>query len=250
MARILVIDDTRNILKMVRLTLEREGHTVETAEDGLQGLEAFGDGSSWDLTLVDQRMPHVEGDAVIVEARRRDPAARLVMMTAFATTELASQVLAAGALDFLRKPFSTDTLRGAIQAALARLGLEETQEYDTLTTEAAALPLPGQPGYPMPHISWRINGFSFWSVPSPQSRAHGLEFGRVFQVRKPDGELSQCFVGITPHIRAQAQREAGHALADDDPIWEKVCGQALLNHIWQTAQTPPAVLPVFDAVAD
>ncbi len=120
MARILVIDDTKNIRKMVGLTLEKEGHAVQAAEDGVQGLELFGDGTAWDLTLIDQRMPELEGREVAREVRRRDPAARLVMMTAFATIELASDVLRAGATDFLRKPFSSDVLRGAVMAALAR----------------------------------------------------------------------------------------------------------------------------------
>ena len=244
MARILIIDDTKNIRKMVELTLNQAGHEVETAEDGEQGLELFGDGTAWDLALIDQRMPKVEGREVVIEARRRDPMARLVMMTAFASNELASQVLAAGALDFLRKPFSTDVLRGAVEAALAH---PRQSVSISESSGEAALPEPEQPGHSVARVSWRINGFSFWPVTSPQSQAQGLEFGRVFQVRKPDGELGQCFIGITPHIREQTQREAGRELADDDPIWEELCGRALTNFIWKEAQMPPDVLPVYEA---
>ena len=244
MARILVIDDTKNIRNMVRLTLEKAGHDVELAEDGERGLELFGDGTTWDLTLVDQQMPGQQGNQVVVEARRRDPMARLIMMTAFATNELASEVLASGAFDFLRKPFTTDVLRGATEAALSHPRATATPE--DATTRAVALPLPGQFEYSMPRVSWRINGFSFWPMPSSQTGAQGLEFGRVFQVRRPDGELSQCFVGIAPHIRAQAQSHAGRELSDDDSIWEQICGAALSNYIWDKAEAPPATLPVFD----
>jgi CheY-like chemotaxis protein len=243
MARILVIDDTKNIRKMVGLTLEKEGHAVQAAEDGVQGLELFGDGTAWDLTLIDQQMPGFQGSEVIVEARRRNPMARLVMMTAFATNELASQVLMSGAMDFLRKPFSTDVLRGAVTVALSH----PRQEVETSTMEAAALPEPGQPGFTMPRSSWRANGFSFWPMPAPESPPLGFDIGRLFQVRKPDGELSRCFVGVTPHIREQAQSEAGRELANDDPFWEQMCGRALLSFIWEKAETPPDVLPVFDA---
>lgn len=245
MARILVIDDTKNIRNMVRLTLEREGHEVQTAEDGTAGLQLFGDGTGWDLVLVDQRMPGEEGRDVIALARRRDHLARLIMMTAFATNELASAVLTAGAIDFLRKPFSTDVLRGAVSAALSR-PRNELPPPEPGTAEAAVLPEPGDPAFTFARVSWRINGFSFWPAVSLQTRAEGLDFGKVFQVRKPDGTLGQCFVGITPHIREQKQREAGHVLAGDDPVWEQLCGQALLNYIWENATMPPEALPVFD----
>ena len=105
MACILIIDDARNIRKMVRLTLQKAGHEITEADDGARGLELFGDGQSFDLTLVDQQMPGVEGLKVVEEARRRDSSARLLMMTAFATPELAGDVLEAGAVDFLAKPF-------------------------------------------------------------------------------------------------------------------------------------------------
>jgi two-component system response regulator AtoC len=118
MSQILVIDDTKNIRKMIKLTLAQVGYDIAEAEDGSQGLERFGNGAGWDLTLIDQRMPTMEGIEVVREARRRDPAARLIMMTAFASSELAAQVLRLGALDFLRKPFSTANLRGAVQTAL------------------------------------------------------------------------------------------------------------------------------------
>ncbi|HEX8463215.1 MAG TPA: response regulator, partial [Abditibacterium sp.] len=203
MAKILVVDDTRNIRKMVQLALEKVGHSVEVAEDGAEGLERFGDGSNWDLTLVDQQMPRVEGRELIVEARARDPLARLVMMTAFATSELAAEVLQSGASDFLRKPFSTDTLRDAVETALAA----PRGALPQFGNEIPQLIEPGQAGFSLPRTSYRFNGFSFWPVEPAAATPHGFDFGHVFQVRHPDSHLSACFVGITPHIREQMQRE-------------------------------------------
>ena len=242
MARILVIDDTKNIRKMVGLTLTQAGHEVQSAEDGAQGLEMFGDGSQWDLILVDQQMPKFEGSEVVVQARERDKSARIIMMTAFATNELASQVLALGAMDFLRKPFSTDVLRGAVEVALSHPRLESAP----VGAATAELPTPGQTGFSMPASSWRANGFSFWPMPTPAVLPSGFEFGRLFQVRAPDGKLSACFVGITPHIREQTQGQIGRELSDDDALWEEMCGRAVLNFLWEKAQTPPDVLTVFD----
>jgi CheY-like chemotaxis protein len=254
MSQILVIDDTKNIRKMVKLTLAQVGYDIAEAEDGSQGLERFGDGSAWDLTLIDQRMPSMEGLDVVREARRRDPAARLIMMTAFASSELAAQVLRLGALDFLRKPFSTATLRGAVQTALQL-------ERKTTTPEAAAeifssqqveLPVPGQPEFSIPSLSYRINGFSFWPVQPllASQKAPGMELGRVFQVRSPEGKYSHIFVGLTAHVKEQIIREIGEKINDDAPVWDKVCGQALLNFIWENSETPTSVLPIYEVPTD
>ena len=88
--------------------------------NGALGLEQWGDGARFDLTLVDQQMPAMTGDAFILEAHRRNPTARLVMMMAFATPELASTVMQNGVNDFLRKPFTTETLRDTVKVALEK----------------------------------------------------------------------------------------------------------------------------------
>jgi CheY-like chemotaxis protein len=248
MARILIVDDTSNIRKMVSLTLERDGHTVQVAADGAQGLEMFGDGSNFDLTLVDQQMPRVQGRELIREARKRDPLARLVMMTAFATSELANEVLQSGALDFLRKPFSTDTLRDAITVAL-EAPLEAFSPSNLADPdENVPLPAPGEEGFILPRLSYRFNGYAFWPLSNELDEAHppGIEFGRAFQVRHPSGELTRCFVGVTSHIREQAVREVGEEIAQGDLFWEKLCGTALLNFLWEKTGAPPAVLPLYE----
>ncbi|MBC8140275.1 MAG: response regulator, partial [Armatimonadetes bacterium] len=61
MARILVIDDENNIRMMLRLALAHVGHSVETAADGFEGLERFAQGEGFDLVILDQRMPGMEG---------------------------------------------------------------------------------------------------------------------------------------------------------------------------------------------
>lgn len=243
MAHILVVDDTKNIRKMVELTLSKAGHEIQTAADGQEGLRLFSDGAGWDLTLVDQRMPQVQGDEFVVEARRRDPMARLLMMTAFATPELASGVMQSGALDFLRKPFSTDVLRSAVELALSH----SRQFAPPSTFDAGAVVMPGQPGYVSPSVSSRVNGFSFWRVSDEQPNPAGFELGRPFQVRLPDGVYTRCFVGITPHVRAQIEADGGRAVADDDPFWEEVCRETLFGFLAGKAQTLPDILPVYDA---
>lgn len=245
MARILVVDDTKNIRNMVALTLKGEGHEVQVAEDGQEGLQLFNDGSAWDLTVVDQRMPELSGDEFVAQARQRDPMARLIMMTAFATVELASEMMGAGVVDFLRKPFSVDVLRGAVAAVLAtpRQALRDSE-----FNPDEVLPQPGEANFSLPSIAWRMNGFSFWpSTTSPTTDSpQGFELGRLFQVRHPDGNLSSCFVGITPHVQTQIEAEVGCPIAEDDLVWIKVCGQALLDFLSEKAQIPPSVLTVYE----
>jgi hypothetical protein len=73
--------------------------------------------------------------------------------------------------------------------------------------------------------------------------------GRVFQVRSPQGGYSHTFVGLTSHVKEQIMREVGGQTNDDAALWDKVCGQALLNFIWENSD-PPLVLPVYEVPTD
>ena len=250
MAQILVIDDTKNIRKMVELTLCAQGHEITLAENGALGLEQWGDGTRFDLTLVDQQMPELTGDAFVIEACRRNPIARIVMMTAFATPELASTVMQNGALDFLRKPFTTETLRDTVKVALEKLRVGDDSGAFVPEQKLAR---PGQPGYKMPGTSWRMNGFTFWLAEQSQKDAsvaheHPAQFesGRMYQLRVPTGEYSGCFVGVTPHVQAQIESEVGHTIGPNDAFWDALCGQTLMNYLAENAKQPPTVLAAFE----
>jgi DNA-binding response OmpR family regulator len=235
MARILVIDDARNIRRTVALTLQSAGHEVEEAGDGVQGLELFGDGRAWDLTLVDQRMPGREGRQVIVEARRRDPQARLVMMTAFATAPLAGQVMEAGAVDFLRKPFPTDTLRRAVENALAR----PRQNFVGFSAPVREARTPG--------IVHAANGFELWSAaPLFSTLPEGIEISRSFFVRDGRGQSQPCLVVVVPHVHDQVRLETHRDFSKTEFVWDKVCELAVFDVLFECRQFPPALLPVVE----
>ena len=242
MAQILVIDDTKNIRKMVELTLRAQGHEITLAENGALGLEEFGDGTRFDLTLVDQQMPEMSGDAFILEAHQLNPTARIVMMTAFATPELASTVMQTGALDFLRKPFTTEVLRDVVSVALERSRTADSSHTDP----SQKLSRPGEEGYKMPQTSWSMNGFTFWPAEQSQKDAgiaheHPAQFesGRMYQLRVPSGDYIGCFVGVTPHVQAQIESEVGHPIGPDDAFWDALCGQTLMNYLAENSRQPP-----------
>lgn len=223
MARILVIDDENNIRMMLRLALQHAGHAVEAAADGYEGLEKFGDGVDWDLVLLDQRMPGLEGLEVLREIRRRTTTARVIMITAFGTVDLATEAMKDGATEFLRKPFTVEILRGAVRAAL-----EDRPETDI----DAPSPIP----YDFDLTT--INGYRLKSSPGVETARDGSISDR-FQISAPTGKSHECRVTLPAYT---VEFVKAHADVEDVPggdrFWQALCGEALANHLWQTAEVP------------
>jgi DNA-binding response OmpR family regulator len=221
MAKILVIDDESNIRMMIRLALQRDGHIVELAVDGEDGLKMYRKGKEWDLILLDQRMPDKTGLEVLREIRAHDPAVRIVMITAFGTIDLAVDAMKAGATDFLRKPFTVDILRGAVNASL-RDALYATGG-DQAVTYAETL----------------LNGFRIEFQTGPGIRTNG-DLKHIFTVKDPDGRSSQCEVILPAYVMELVK---AHADSDQLPcgyrFWESLCEAVLANYLWQQSQVPP-----------
>ena len=68
MSTILVIDDEKGILHVIREALSRSGYDVETALDGIEGIQKFDDGS-YDMVITDLRMPGLDGIGVVEHIR-------------------------------------------------------------------------------------------------------------------------------------------------------------------------------------
>lgn len=243
--KLLIIDDEPHLREVMRLALETEGHTVETAADGPEGLERFGTGAGWDLVLLDQRMPGMDGLEVLRELRTRDPQARVVMATAYGTIELAVDAMKAGALDFLRKPFTPDVLRGAVRAALQHP--REAPPADDLSL-SRLLPqgLPTKPS--LPSIYFRtLNGYAFWPVTlnADEEETDALRIRRLFEVRAPAGEARRCVVDVTTSVRALIRSSTGLEHAPQHALWDLVCKSALSQYLWEKAEFPPENLLVY-----
>lgn len=218
MSKILLIDDEKNIRLMVGTALQHLGHVVESAADGTQGLEKFGDGTGWDLTLLDQRMPGAQGLDVLRELRRRSPQARVIMVTAFGTVDLAVEAMKLGATDFLRKPFSVEVLRGAVAAALRE----------------------GAPtvGHGVTYALTTLNGFRIESRPEGQTMGgQGVE--NVFVVHAPDNTSTEVVVSLSDSFigAVQAHLDASGA-PPVERFWHALSEEALANYLWQNAAPP------------
>jgi DNA-binding NtrC family response regulator len=139
--RVLIVDDEENIRRVTRLTLQSAGYEVGEASDGEKGLEVFGDGSTWDAVLLDQRMPGMDGLEVLRLINARAENARVIMATAYASIELAVDAMKLGATDFVRKPMTPEILRNAVAAALSKEPRLQTKPTESSTHETATSPL-------------------------------------------------------------------------------------------------------------
>jgi DNA-binding response OmpR family regulator len=123
MARVLVIDDEQAIGHVIRLLLESQGHEVFVADDGSRGF-ALAQRQSPDLVILDVMMPILDGFGVL-EALRRDPRTApipIVMLSALTGEDVEARCLELGAAAYVRKPFDSDSLLGAIREVLEPVG--------------------------------------------------------------------------------------------------------------------------------
>ncbi|ODU57724.1 MAG: DNA-binding response regulator, partial [Clostridium sp. SCN 57-10] len=130
---ILVIEDDGNIRELLRLYLEQEGYSVETAQDGLEGMRAF-KRLHPDLVLLDLMMPVMDGTQVIREIRTSSKTP-VIMLTAKGETFDKVTGLELGADDYITKPFEMRELIARVRAVLRRFdkgGAPMKLEFDNL----------------------------------------------------------------------------------------------------------------------
>jgi DNA-binding response OmpR family regulator len=233
--RVLIVDDEAHLRRMMRITLETAGYDVEDAADGEAGLRAFADGAVFDAVLLDQRMPGLDG----LETLRRMKATRadacVIMVTAYATIELAVDALKLGATDFVRKPMTPETLRQAVAAALSK--------RVAVTIPAPPLgPLPAPAGIPQsPDLSpaevWTTNGFFLRRVRLDVASHTSSEHKFVVR-RGADEARNEVVVSIDPKAIAKLARECRREFAPGGAYWTDQAERALVNYLWSEAKLP------------
>lgn len=118
--RIMVIDDENIVGKRLKPALEKTGNIVETFEDGKEALERF-DEQPFDIVVTDVRMDEVDGIEVLEEVLAKSKKTKVIIITGYATVELAREALTKGAFDFIAKPFKPNDLRSIIDRAAKEL---------------------------------------------------------------------------------------------------------------------------------
>jgi DNA-binding response OmpR family regulator len=222
--KLLIIDDEPHIRQMMRLTLETAGYEVDEAPTGEEGLKRFGDGREHDAILLDQKMPGIDGLQTLKRLEERVPGVCVIMVTAFASIELAVDAMKLGATDFLRKPMTPETLRGAVAAALASRPRKPVQGAVT-------------PADPRPRIeTLTLNGFRIAHSAEPvdpATREH------VFHVtHSSDGFEYSVIVAIDPEAVARVARLTRRQLLPGGAFWRNQAQRLLSASLWSDGKPP------------
>ena len=134
--RLLFVDDEPAILGIYR-RIFRDKHEVLTADGGAAALEVLRK-TAVDVVVSDQRMPEVSGVEVLSFARKTQPEAARILVTAYADMEsLMRSVNEAGIFKYIPKPFEPETLIAAVSEALARCAAERKLKALTPTPAPA-----------------------------------------------------------------------------------------------------------------
>ena len=127
MARILVVDDERDVVTLIKFLLEKDGHRVSAAYNGREAMEQLGiepkaaraKGELPELIVLDVMMPEVDGLTLCLRLVKEDGFKRIPVLVLTAKGQLRDQFEAAGNVaSYLEKPFDPKTLRDIISHIL------------------------------------------------------------------------------------------------------------------------------------
>ncbi len=121
---VLIVDDEAAIRESLQTLLEFEGYTVDTANDGMEGLTRLAE-RPFDLVLLDFALPERNGIEILQEIRERDAELPVIMITAYGTVENAVNAMQAGATNFIQKPWDNEKLLADVRTAVGRRRAEE-----------------------------------------------------------------------------------------------------------------------------
>ena len=141
MKKLLVIDDEASTRDLLKLSLEIEGYTVFTAEDGAKGLEIFARENPA-VVLTDIKMPGMDGIEVLRRVKEQSPDSEVIVITGHGEMNLAIRALQLEASDFINKPISDESLAVALRRAEEKIWLrnklkEYTEDLERLVQETS-----------------------------------------------------------------------------------------------------------------
>lgn len=219
--RILIIEDEPNVRRMMQMTLQSPRRDITTAPDGPAGLGEFGNGFGWDVVVLDQRMPGMEGLEVLREIKARTTAVPVVMVTAYPSIDLAIDAMRLGATDFIRKPLTPDILRTAVDAAM--------RVRPAMTT-------PAMPEGDAPAVELlTLNGFRIVHLPSdPHDFTH-----RFHVMQGADDEGTVFEVPIEQAAVDRLNQFTGARHQPGGSFWASRAEELLAAVVWTEGRLPP-----------
>jgi DNA-binding NtrC family response regulator len=140
--RILVVDDERNMRRVLQALLATQGHQADAAGDGEEAARFLRSADpAYDLVLTDLRMPRVDGMELLHAVQAHHPDTPVVVITAHGTVDSAVEAMRAGAFDFITKPFDDSELHSIVDKALSRREANRARAYAPTATDPALPPV-------------------------------------------------------------------------------------------------------------
>jgi NtrC-family two-component system response regulator AlgB len=118
MAKLLIVDDEKNIRNNLATFFESCGNRVRTAESAAEALATLADEGGFDVVLTDFRMAEMNGLALLERIKQDNPSLPVILMTAYGTVEGAVAAMKSGAYDYITKPFTLDQIQHVVARAL------------------------------------------------------------------------------------------------------------------------------------
>jgi DNA-binding NtrC family response regulator len=136
-AKILIVDDEKNVRLNYRMTLETEGYTIFEAASGAVALEELV-GGSFDLAILDMRMPGMDGLELLARMREFGIGVPAMIVTAYSDVPHAVKAMKLGAIDFLQKPLQPEELRRIVTEILKRHAPQKEQVAENFNSHIVA----------------------------------------------------------------------------------------------------------------
>lgn len=117
--KILIVDDEERFRNTMRKLLSIEDYEASVAGSGSEALDELHK-NTYDIIILDVRMPEVSGVQVLSEIKKLDPTIEVIIMTGYASVDTAKEIMKLGAYDYLLKPYAISELLEKIDAAYER----------------------------------------------------------------------------------------------------------------------------------
>ena len=140
MKPILIVEDEAIMRESLRDWLREEGYEVETAEEGEEALQKIGE-KEFGIAVLDLRLPGKDGLEVLKKATAQDPKLKGIIITAYPSVETAVEAMKVGAVDYMVKPFSPDSLEKSIQQVLGPIQVKIKPQEAKVETVIAEAPV-------------------------------------------------------------------------------------------------------------
>ena len=127
--KILILDDEPIVGKRLGPALSKMGAEVDVFEDPRKALDRIQE-KTFDIVVTDIRMDDIDGIEILEKVKARSEHTKVIMITGYATVEMAREALGKGAFDFIAKPFKPNDLREVIIRAAEALGFKGLTSKD------------------------------------------------------------------------------------------------------------------------